>query len=155
MKENKNKWGDSYQKSTECVCGNRVPDLMFFGGYKKPGTKQTGIYCHCKRCGCEIYYETPTKRDKPKEIVGTDLLNTIKQEKTKECNMDTRNGSMILDEEMQKILKEKPNQAKWFKQVPEEYISAMGGMNRKQRRAFYKDNKKKFKKLEKSKEDNV
>ena len=49
MKPKTNKWGDSFQKNTVCECSNQVPDDMFFN--------DKGIYCHCKHCGGEIYYE--------------------------------------------------------------------------------------------------
>lgn len=60
--------------------------------------------------------------------------------------MNTETGEM-LDWEQYKLLKEeKPKEAKLFKEVPENLLSELQNMNRKQRRAFYKLNKKLFKK---------
>ena len=137
MKEARNKWGDSYQKNTECECDNKTPDLMFFGGYKKREVVEEGIYCHCKLCGGKIYYEgkPSTEETSPKQTV-----------KSKEVYyMDTRSGNIIDADEFKKLKEETPQQARWYKEVPEELIEQLQKMNRKDRRAFYKKNKKLFK----------
>ena len=56
--------------------------------------------------------------------------------------MDTRTGEIISFEE----LKKKPTQEqKWFKEVPETYQHYLDGLNRKERREWYRKNKHLFK----------
>ena len=62
----------------------------------------------------------------------------------KEDYMDTRSGKMLTEAEFNKIKEENPSQTKWFKEVRKDAEILMQGMNRKERRAFYKENKKLF-----------
>ena len=66
--------------------------------------------------------------------------------------MDTRTGNIALLAESMKDIK--PEERKWFKQIPETYLSLLKGMNRKERREWYKKNKKKWEKqLQKEKKE--
>ena len=56
--------------------------------------------------------------------------------------MDTRTGEIVSMKEVEKM---KPAVAKWFKEIPNELLPELRGMNRKQRRAWYRENKKRFK----------
>ncbi len=136
IKESTNKWGDRYQKTTQCECDKKTPDNMFFGGYKKEGRNEEGIYCHCKFCGGKIYYEgnpgdEPTPAPKQKSIGG--------------YYMDTRSGNMIDVAELNKLKVEDSKKARWYKEVPLDLVEELQAMNRKDRRAFYRKNKKLFK----------
>ena len=56
--------------------------------------------------------------------------------------MDTRTGEIV---DMEEVNKMKPEEAKWFKPVPSEYVPMLKNMNRKQRREWYRRNKKLWK----------
>ena len=59
--------------------------------------------------------------------------------------MDTRTGEIVDWEVMEKIKKDQPSIAKIYKEIPDLLLAEMEGMNRKQRRDYYRKNKKRFK----------
>lgn len=56
-KQGLNKWGNPYKLEPDCNCKEPKPDMMFFGGLKKPGTNIEGIYCHCNHCGGKVWFD--------------------------------------------------------------------------------------------------
>lgn len=61
--------------------------------------------------------------------------------------MDTRTGEIVSWEKFEKIKKEKPLEARFYKEIPEELLDELKGMNRHERRKWYKLNKHRFNKL--------
>lgn len=61
--------------------------------------------------------------------------------------MDTRTGEIFTLEEVKKKIVDDPTIAKWMKEIPIEFEEKLRGMNRKERRAWYKQNKMKFRPL--------
>lgn len=59
--------------------------------------------------------------------------------------MDTRTGEIMTWIEAQERIKKKPDLAKIIKEIPSEYVEQLEGMNRKERREWYRKNKDKFK----------
>lgn len=59
--------------------------------------------------------------------------------------MDTGTGIIYTLEEMKEKLKQSPDRAKFMKWIPDEYVQKMQGMNRAERRKFYREHKKDFK----------
>jgi len=52
-----------------------------------------------------------------------------------------RSGEIITQDEMQKRIGNKPQDAKWYKEIPDGYLDELSAMNRKDRRAWMKRNK--------------
>ena len=63
--------------------------------------------------------------------------------------MHTGTGNIISHDVFDEIRKTKPAVAKWYKEIPEEYLSQLQGMNRRERREFYRKYKKLFNKVTK------
>ena len=59
--------------------------------------------------------------------------------------MDTRTGEIVSPEEYAEIKKQEPARAQWMMEIPEEYLDKLEGMNRKERREFYRKHKKEWK----------
>lgn len=55
--------------------------------------------------------------------------------------MDTRNGNIVDYGEVEAMRGRKDVTANFFKKIPDKYLSLLQGMNRKQRRDWYKKNK--------------
>ena len=58
--------------------------------------------------------------------------------------MDTRTGEIY---ELEEVKKKPPQEQKYFKEIPQEYLPQLERMNRKERRAWYSKNKKLFKSI--------
>jgi len=58
--------------------------------------------------------------------------------------MDTRQGNIISPELMKIFAEQKPKEARFMKLIPEELLPELKGMNRKQRREYYRTHKKEF-----------
>lgn len=58
--------------------------------------------------------------------------------------MQTDTGELMSLEEMKKRIQEKPNLANKFVEIPSQYLPQLEGMNRKERRRWYSQNKKLF-----------
>jgi len=63
--------------------------------------------------------------------------------------MDTRTGDIVNMDTVEKLKLDPKTapQAKWYKEIPPELLPQLEGMNRKQRRAWYSQNKHLFKKI--------
>jgi hypothetical protein len=59
--------------------------------------------------------------------------------------MDTRTGEMVEMGSLEELKDRFGPSVKWFKKVPDSLVDKMKDMNRKQRRAFYRENKELFK----------
>lgn len=55
--------------------------------------------------------------------------------------MDMRTGEIMTEEEMLKRVNNKPQDAKWYKTIPDGYADELSAMNRADRRAWMKRNK--------------
>lgn len=64
--------------------------------------------------------------------------------------MDTRTGEIVNMDFVNKLKlnPETASQAKWYKEIPSVFVPELQGMNRKQRRTWYSQNKHLFKKVE-------
>lgn len=60
--------------------------------------------------------------------------------------MDTRNYNILSPDEVEVFKKHKPYETKWLKEIPDELLPTLQGMNRKERREYYRKNKRLFKK---------
>ncbi len=68
--------------------------------------------------------------------------------------MDTATGEIhfLSDDDVAKINTKTDVRARFLKLIPDELLTEMQGMNRAQRREYYRKNKKKFAALKKAKE---
>lgn len=58
--------------------------------------------------------------------------------------MDTRSFDIIEPTKYEEIKQKNPLEARFMKAIPEEYLGLLTNMNRKERRKWYSENKKKF-----------
>jgi hypothetical protein len=61
--------------------------------------------------------------------------------------MDTRTGKLITSEDFEIIKQSDPLAANWYKLIPDDFLPEIAGMNRKERRMWYKLNKKRIKEV--------
>ena len=61
--------------------------------------------------------------------------------------MDTRTGDLITSECFEIIKQSDPITANWYKLIPDVFLPEIAGMNRKERRSWYKVNKKRIKEV--------
>ncbi len=59
--------------------------------------------------------------------------------------MNTGTGKMIPMDVMEELKKAQPKVARFYKQIPDKFLPELAGMNRGQRRLWYKKNKKRIK----------
>jgi hypothetical protein len=58
--------------------------------------------------------------------------------------MDTRTGEIVSMDFVDKLKKEKPLEARFYKEIPEDTLTELQGMNRHERRKWYALNKHRF-----------
>ena len=58
--------------------------------------------------------------------------------------MDTRTGEIFGMDFVEELKKKKPFEAKFFKEIPDKYVDLLQGMNRAERRKWYREHKKNF-----------
>ena len=58
--------------------------------------------------------------------------------------MDTRTGEIVSGDFVKTLQEQKKPEANFFKKIPDPLLAEMQGMNRKQRREYYRKNKKRF-----------
>jgi len=58
--------------------------------------------------------------------------------------MKTSDGSILPMEAVEAKVREGDITARFYKQIPEKYLPALQGMNRKQRREYYRSHKKEW-----------
>lgn len=58
--------------------------------------------------------------------------------------MDTRTGEMVTMNFVKELIDKGSPSAKWYKEIPEDMLIEIEGMNRKQRRKWYRENKHRF-----------
>ena len=59
--------------------------------------------------------------------------------------MDTSTGNLLTGEDWEKMLAQKPQQAKFIKPVPAHLVPMLENMNRADRRKYYREHKSEFK----------
>jgi len=58
--------------------------------------------------------------------------------------MDTRTGEIVPMKFVEELKKKNPLEARFYKEIPVELLPELEGMNRKQRRTWYSQNKHRF-----------